>query len=371
MSEMKSHGDRLLDKNENNFNLLRLIAALFVIIGHSNAFTGSPNDDFMSTISGGLITPISRFGLLIFFVISGFLVTSSLKNSKSVISFFGKRFLRIFPGLFVCLIFVVFIFSPLFTVLDFKYYFLNNDIYKYFFGNLSLYWFKTSLPGLFQFNVHDFIVNGSLWTLRYEWTFYLMLGVLFFFRDKKPKLILSLILMILFYLCIISVDQTPVDVQSLSLDIHQFATFGVLFFLGALAFELKNYIKYRFVLVFFSWITVFFVLGDFQIVFYLKLIVVAYTTLWLALINLPSKVSRFFASTDFSYGFYIYAYPIGQALSSCFGYSISGGYLALLTILCTAPFAILSWYLVENPMLRFKSVFEKSKKMELVRDLEY
>lgn len=355
----------LLIREQNNFNLLRLIAAFMVIFTHSYVFSGQSEKDFITNITGGLIPALSRLGVMMFFIISGFLIANSLKNSKNVGSFLWKRFLRIFPGLFVCLVVVVFFFGPLFTSLPLYEYFSNSQTTHYFWGSLSLYDFQNKLPGVFQHNIYSGGVNGTLWTLRYEWTLYLFLALLILFIRKRPKLLLSGVLVIFFILCFAAGNGIVQIIPFLNLDLHDLATFGCLFFLGALGMELRHRIKFNFWIVLGSSIVVFGLMRNLEIAFYLKLIVLTYVTLWLATIRLPIRVSRWFSQTDFSYGFYIYACPIGQGLSTIFGRSIDGGLLALLTILCTAPFAVLSWYLVEKPMMRLKlvgvEVVEKEK----------
>jgi peptidoglycan/LPS O-acetylase OafA/YrhL len=78
---------------DNNFNLLRFIAATLVVFGHSYPLSGNPVGEL--SVIGSL--DITRIAVDIFFVISGFLVTGSLFARKNVIVFCQSRFLRIFP----------------------------------------------------------------------------------------------------------------------------------------------------------------------------------------------------------------------------------------------------------------------------------
>ena len=94
--------DPLITRTSNNFNLLRLLAAFGVIITHSYTLLGFAEKDLLTKMTNGLLS-FSRLGVYVFFVISGFLVANSLWNSKNTASFFWKRFLRIFPALFVVL----------------------------------------------------------------------------------------------------------------------------------------------------------------------------------------------------------------------------------------------------------------------------
>lgn len=361
-------GERLVSRDHNNFNLLRLIAAFLVIFSHSYAFLVEPKADFLTRLTNSLIPTLSVLGLYFFFIISGFLVANSFKNSKGVSSFLWKRCLRIFPGLFVCLMVTVFIFGPLTTILPLNEYFGHPDTYEYLWKGIGLYNIEDHLPGVFEYNPLSRPVNGSLWTLRYEFSFYLLLaGLGFLFFSKRSALKLGLVAVSLLGLAAYVYEyQITGNILGLYLGWHQVGVFGALFFLGALGLELRNHLKFNFVTAFILSIIVFGFLRNTEIAFYLKLIVLTYITLWLAIIPLPQKVNDWFNNFDLSYGFYIYAFPIGQALAGQFYGTLNGGSLALLTMLCTLPFALLSWLLVEKPALRFKFKHNKNVIAETV-----
>jgi peptidoglycan/LPS O-acetylase OafA/YrhL len=102
---------------------------------------------------------------------------------------------------------------------------------------------------------------------------------------------------------------------------------------------------------------------------------IAYPMIWLG-IHLP--LQRVGARNDYSYGTYIYAYPV-QILLTVWGVSRWGALpFFLLTVLCTIPFAVASWWFVERPALRAKKLEPRtvwnrlrrtpSRKMHLGRD---
>lgn len=77
----------------NNFDMLRMLAALQVVVIHGIEHFKIPVPSLVTVI-------LSLFpGVPIFFFISGFLITASLIRNPSLIYFFQNRFLRIFPGL--------------------------------------------------------------------------------------------------------------------------------------------------------------------------------------------------------------------------------------------------------------------------------
>src|SRR3954452_5884649 len=84
-------------QHANNFDLIRLLAALQVLYVHSVGWLKLPD------LSFPWIWPTRLFpGVAVFFVISGFLVTRSFLESRSgTAGYFARRALRIYPGLWV------------------------------------------------------------------------------------------------------------------------------------------------------------------------------------------------------------------------------------------------------------------------------
>ena len=149
----------------NNFDLVRLFAALQVAVVHALAsFTPS-----------GLVVNVLRYGLSffpgvpIFFVVSGVLVSKSYEQSESLRDYFRNRCLRIFPALWVCLIVSlgVICLSGVSTL-----------------GTVSTW--QSSLWWMAQMNEFESGgLNGSLWTIPIELEFYLLLPVLY--RALRPQ----------------------------------------------------------------------------------------------------------------------------------------------------------------------------------------
>jgi peptidoglycan/LPS O-acetylase OafA/YrhL len=105
--------------------MLRLIAALLVLYGHSFAFYGNPPESFLNLASyGGL-------GIDIFFIISGYLIVKSWDSTPSARKFIIKRSLRIFPALIVVVLISMFIFGPIFTTLPINGYFSHPQFWSY------------------------------------------------------------------------------------------------------------------------------------------------------------------------------------------------------------------------------------------------
>src|ERR1700674_2931418 len=166
-------------ERRNNFDLLRLIAAVSVIFSHAFLVSeNSPDHDPLMLLTGGQ-TVLGVVGVFVFFTISGYLVTQSFDTTPSPLVFLAKRALRIFPGLFLCLAVCVFIIGPLATGLPLADYFARRETYLFLLHNAVLDVDYNRLPGVefWPGNIGG-IVNGPLWSLPCEVLMYLMLFAL-------------------------------------------------------------------------------------------------------------------------------------------------------------------------------------------------
>jgi peptidoglycan/LPS O-acetylase OafA/YrhL len=165
-----------MKKRNNAFDLLRVLFCLFVLLSHG-FFLGAYGGDPLATISKGQ-TYLAEVGLIGFFVLSGYLISSSYERSSNLIQFLSNRVLRIIPGFWVCLIVTSFILAPLI-------YFTNNhNLDRFtFFGANSSFSFVTSnfflairqptISNVLNYSASKDSLNGSLWTLFSEFQCYL------------------------------------------------------------------------------------------------------------------------------------------------------------------------------------------------------
>jgi len=184
-----------LKKENNNLDLIRIICASMVIIGHS--YKLNPPDghqDLIESLTG--FTYSGTLAVQIFFFISGMLVTHSLLSKGSVISFTISRFFRLVPGLLFLLLVSVLLVGPLLTDMSASAYFSNTDTYRYITNNL-LYRDYYNLPGIFVNNFRPFTVNGSLWSLSYEVACYMALLGLFCLVGRS-RLLANLLILAIF-----------------------------------------------------------------------------------------------------------------------------------------------------------------------------
>lgn len=82
----------------NNFDAIRLAMALLVVWSHSFAIhLGNESQEWIYRFTDGTVTA-GTVGVMVFFMISGFLITQSYERSSSLRSYALKRIRRIYPG---------------------------------------------------------------------------------------------------------------------------------------------------------------------------------------------------------------------------------------------------------------------------------
>jgi peptidoglycan/LPS O-acetylase OafA/YrhL len=161
----------------NHFNLIRMVAALAVLVSHSFPLaTGRGNAEPLHESLG---ISLGSVAVDVFFVCSGFLVTGSLLRQPSLAAFARARALRIYPGLLVVVLTMVIGGGLVFSRLPFPEFLATPATWTFTAKNAVMFFgFYSRLPGVFESNPHALTVNGSLWSLPYEVRLYLLLGAL-------------------------------------------------------------------------------------------------------------------------------------------------------------------------------------------------
>lgn len=330
---------------DNNFDALRLYAALMVIYGHGFNLTGG--------IGPGLWgVPFARVGLDIFFAISGYLVTESWNRTPDLPTFLLKRALRLGPGLVACVFVTAFVLGPFASMLPFHWYITNTGTRRYL-ANILLYQ-QLHLPRVFEGLPYNGVVNGSLWSLLPEALCYLTVPLLALLplMARKWALGIGAVLIGSVGLYLFEGYAGPVIVVYAA-DLKYILVQFPFFFAGALfrLLERPGRELYRAdvallcfalnwsVASWFSWWNV-----------PIEWFTLPYMVICFGRMSMPvlRRAGRF---GDISYGMYLYAFPVQQAVL----YFLPGvSYpIALCGVLTVVP-AFLSWHLVEKPALAFK-----------------
>jgi hypothetical protein len=90
----------IASERRGNFDAIRLVAAIGVILGHSESIAGAHSSDFFDA----QLHQVAIAAVEVFFILSGYLVTLRFERSRSWLRFVLARSLRIFPGLVACIL---------------------------------------------------------------------------------------------------------------------------------------------------------------------------------------------------------------------------------------------------------------------------
>ena len=339
-----------LDRNgNNNFDLIRFLAASLVIFSHSYLVTDSFSEEPLNHLVGFL-----NFGSLsvsVFFIVSGYLITKSVFRQQSLGRFVWARMLRIFPALTVCSIACALIAGPLLTSLSLSGYFQSLDVYKFGLGNATLLDMQSYLPGVFQWNLYPRTVNAPLWTLKAEILMYIVVflvgvGNLYFSKHRNIRSELPLIIGVILYLVAMQLTLDYVIKSALQ--------WIVFFVFGSMVYAFRDRIVLKRTYLSILWLLVIaFVLLKWP--GYKVTVAVAITySVFVFSYHPDLQIGQFSKYGDFSYGLYIYAFPIQQALIY-FHSSMSPLIHFMVSYAVVLPIAILSWHFIEKPALGLKS----------------
>lgn len=168
------------------FDVLRIVAASMVVVSHVFLLRGDAEPIVLSTQVFDY--NLGRLGVIVFFVVSGYLICGSWLSDPRPAAFAERRARRLMPGLAVMLLLVVFVVGPLVTTDDG--YFSRSQTYEFLLRNLLVFPYAYELPGVFESNAEP-IVNGVLWTLGVEVLAYTLLAVAGWFGLLRRPLVLA------------------------------------------------------------------------------------------------------------------------------------------------------------------------------------
>lgn len=283
----------------NNFDALRLLGAFLVLISHQFALSGRGEPRFVGDHSFG------NLGVLMFFSISGYLVTSSWLKDPHILRFTTRRVLRMAPAL--C-------------------------------ASVPLTWTVIVALGLTGFPENPrHLTNGSLWTIPYEVYCYLLLLVAGI-TTRRPSIVLAVGVFGYFVL------------SGLQSGERFLAYFGLFFAAGSLLRACPALRQPLPTLLFV--VTGYALMRIDQTKLGLAFVVPSLTIAvgvrsWIGLRDI-SKIG------DLSYGIYIYAWPVQQIGVALMGRQAPYFELLSITVPVTLALAAASWHFVEKKALRFK-----------------
>ncbi len=329
----------------NNFDFFRFVFASLVIYSHCYPLLYGENTGYATEalvlFSHGQHT-FAGLAVDAFFCISGFLITHSWLRNEDFWTFFFNRCLRILPGFLVNAVLCIFVFMPLVTSAGFH----------------SLSWTKAwadlSNVAVFDFNQNISSaytqfdkINGSLWTIPREFRCYILIALLGVLRLLKRS---GFAVFALFGLCYLSFF--------LKTD-NSYARQFCFFLAGASFYYLRSRLVYSPIV---AAACAALLIGACLLGRYLN-ILLPFAGTYLLLygcFNPKLRVSGWAKYGDFSYGIYLYAFPIQQLIQVRLAHNLNPYAFFLMAFALVLPFAYLSWRFVEKPVLEMKPSPERA-----------
>jgi peptidoglycan/LPS O-acetylase OafA/YrhL len=332
---------------DNNIGFLRLLAASMVIISHSaEMIDGNRSREPLTRLFGTL--SFGGFGVDLFFLISGYLITKSYLSSGNSY-YLIKRANRIYPGFLVAYIISIFIVAPLAGI-------KLSSLTPADWGDTIYRAFRLGMPGLTGAfaSEHYHFLNSPMWTISFEFRCYLfvmLIGALGIYKKRTLFLALPAIFLGL-YILVFYGPELPLGTNFLTQlligDVESFCRFLFVFGCGSSFYLFEDKINYT------GWGAIVCTLALVLCMFSAKLAEPALCTLGAySLFYLAFKAKRVNINNgyDISYGLYLYAWPIA-ALTILYHPAITPVLLFSVTLILALMAGTLSWFLVEKPAAR-------------------
>jgi peptidoglycan/LPS O-acetylase OafA/YrhL len=377
------NNSKLNNSKLNFFDSFRGIAALIVAVGHarwllwegySNGYKLHPDTYSIVEKFFMYFMSVFKFGhemVMLFFVMSGFLIHYGFSKkiqdgvAKLDVSYFKKRFIRIYPVLLVALLFTylldclgIFWHLPIYTSSTNNV--IINESIKIDLSNNNF------LENLFLYGSKVWGSNGPMWSLKLEWFFYLIYPVFYLINSKYVKS--SYLVFISFSLIVF---LRPVQLEFINGFFKNIIISFPIWLLGAFLADvstgrIKINLKKFYYLIFFPFVPILINLDSELIRDYC--VAIGFVGLIAFMLKSPIQFAvlegRLFSFfSRISYSLYIIHFPILVMFSSLLFERFGGQlpqnqiFIFLGLILCfTTSYCV--YYFVERPCLTFKKKFQ-------------
>lgn len=360
----KGHEAQLvLNLKENSFNVLRLVLALSVLVAHSFELGGFGYDPLY--YFSGNVYSIGAIAVDCFFAISGLLITSSYKNINSFAVFFWHRIIRIFPGYWFCIVVTALVVPSAFNIKPDFMYIVHNSFQPAISCVQSLIGLLVPLIigwspdlGSVEHKLHFFgqgylegvfggqAINGSLWSLSQEFRLYCLIAFLGLTGLLKKPVLLFLLAFSWVTYCIMIMGNPSWEGLAKATTFRATAHF----LSGAVFYFYRPVLSHSFAAIALLMAAVTLKLGCYAVV---SPLVTMYLIAYLAIVIPFYEFGRDY---DFSYGAYVFAFPIQKVLAAMslnrFGLLV----YFLLSLFFTMIFAYVSWTCVERHALKLRKL---------------
>lgn len=338
------------------FDVLRIMAASFVIFSHSFLIAeGVEKNEPFQLIFGEIL---GVYGVMIFFILSGYLISDSAIRTPSLWQFAKKRVRRIVPAFLVCNLAIVIFVCSAFAIAGPWVFLTEGSTWQHLVAVLGLQQESLYYPNVVKFYVGidesdawlPSVANGVLWTIRLEITCYVLVWLMSFCKAVRaiPVLIITCLSVAASFYYPIQINAfisgffflLPSFAIGMVLRIfastHKAdgriaaASISILFILSL---EVQDWVKLE---------AVFFPLFA------------AYPLLWIGEQD-NTIIQRIRRYGDPSYGMYLWGWPVQQVLRASVGPDWSGYSFFLLSIPTVVLVGYASWYFVERPFVTHRS----------------
>ena len=334
---------------------MRLLAAWLVLFGHSYplVLATAEQPHIPDPISQyfyaylGFGQALSGMGLCLFFFVSGLLVTKSYVQRSNAVAFVRARAARIYPALLINLLFCTLVVGAYATTLPLEEYFFHSGIHGFIVNNLILWQVQFELPAVFQaLPWHS--VNGSLWTLPLEVRMYVWCLAFGAFGLLHQRGLFNAVFLVAMGLFLIQGKSFFLAQEGTDF-LWIYFLLGMFYYLNAEQIKLDIRILAAFVIVTACLHGA--ESGDQRLYDLSFAVTLSYGIIYAAYARyIPSlDIGRI---GDFSYGVYLYAYPMQQVIMQQMNSDISPLRLCALATISVIPLAVLSWYVIEKPALK-------------------
>ena len=331
----------------NNLSLLRLVCASAVIFSHCFVLRGEYAHEPMHAALGW--GDLGETAVFCFFFVSGYLILKSALSRSTPEEFIAARTLRNFPALVVAIMLCAFVLGPLASTLPAGDYF-RDPLTRTFLRDAWLHRTQDTLPGVFENNPIHCIVDGPIWTLPVEWTMYMLtLVACAIVRWKSPaSRYTARSWAVLIVALLLTVQMSPLPWPTSWMWV-------ACFLLGSACYLLRSKVPLSLPL------AVAFLSVDLlcfhKLPFHLgaKLFPPVLCYCVIAFGYHPSvHVKSFHRLGDYSYGLYIFAWPLQQLLVNRTRGALSLFAISYVLVLIAA---VCSWHFIEKPCLALKDGF--------------
>lgn len=343
------------------FDHLRVGLSLSILIWHS--FGISYGIEWtLSSEAVRAIRPLLSALLPMFFALSGFLVMSSAIRIGNLRTFIIFRTLRILPALATEISLSALVVGPLLTVYTLDAYFTDPRFAEYF-GSL-IGRVRYVLPGLFLNTPMPEVVNGALWTVGPEIFCYIAMSLAILTTIYRHPAGMLLTTGAFLAACLISDAVLPprvLEILPTKVLIFSFLA-GNLVYLFRYMIPFTGFAAGAAVTAAFALLAITQLQGPFIAAMYPAAALLAYITVTIGLLRLPRL--PFFWRGDYSYGIYIFGFPIQQTVCQFLPTQREWWSNLAIALPITLICAVASWHLVEKPVLNLRKRFKPSSASE-------